>query len=151
MTGLILKIEGIEEALSVELYIERDKSIKLEKGDLLKTFEDGKAVYYALVDVERIGRGHLMARVDFSKGMEAWAGGVRPIVVGGFTGYTIPCLGEGGSFSCGDYKVSFEKVDDVKDYIKVVDGVLILPNMYSVENGELQGPFELVSNEMFVV
>lgn len=151
MTGLILKIEGVEDALSVELYIERDKSIKIEKGDLLKAFEDGRAVYYALVDVRRISRGHLMARVDFSKEMEAWPGGVRPIVVGGFTGYTIPCLGEGGSFSCGGYEVSFKKVEDVNDYIKVVDGVLVLPNVYSVENGELQGPFEFVKNEILVV
>lgn len=151
MTGLILKIEGIEDAFSVELYIERDKSIKIEKGDLLKAFEDGKAVYYALVDMKKIGRGHLMARVDFSKEMEAWPGGVRPIVVGGFTGYTIPCLGEGGSFSCGDYEVSFKKVEDVNDYIKVVDGVLMLPEVYSLENGELQGPFEYVKNEILVV
>jgi hypothetical protein len=113
MTGLILKIEGIKDALSIEFYIERDKSIKIRKEDLIKVFRGNDVEYYAPVDTNRLGRGHLMARVEFADKEIMYPEGIRPVVVSGFTGYTIPCMGEGNSISCGGYTVSFEKVSDI--------------------------------------
>ena len=113
MTGLILKIEGVKDALSIEFYIERDKSIKIYKEDLIKVFRGNDVEYYAPVDTNRLGRGHLMARVEFADKEIMYPEGIRPVVVSGFTGYTIPCMGEGNTISCGGYTVSFEKVSDI--------------------------------------
>lgn len=113
MTGLILKIEGVKDALSIEFYIERDKSIKIYKEDLIKVFRGNDVEYYAPVDTNRLGRGHLMARVEFADKEIMYPEGIRPVVVSGFTGYTIPCMGEGNTISCGGYTVSFEKVNDI--------------------------------------
>lgn len=113
MTGLILKIEGVKDALSIEFYIERDKSIKIYKEDLIKVFRGNDVEYYAPVDTNRLGRGHLMARVEFADKEIMYPEGIRPVVVSGFTGYTIPCMGEGNTISCGGYAVSFEKVSDI--------------------------------------
>lgn len=113
MTGLILKIEGVKDALSIEFYIERDKSIKIYKEDLIKVFRGNDVEYYAPVDSNRLGRGHLMARVEFADKEIMYPEGIRPVVVSGFTGYTIPCMGEGNTISCGGYEISFEKVNDI--------------------------------------
>lgn len=113
MTGLILKIEGVKDALSIEFYIERDKSIKIYKEDLIKVFRGNNVEYYAPVDTNRLGRGHLMARVEFADKEIMYPEGIRPVVVSGFTGYTIPCMGEGNTISCGGYEISFEKVSDI--------------------------------------
>lgn len=113
MTGLILKIEGIEDALSIEFYIERDKSIKIYKEDLIKVFKGGRHEYYATIDANSLGRGHLMSRVEFADKEIMYPEGIRPVVVSGFTGYTIPCMGKGNTISCGGYEISFEKVNDI--------------------------------------
>ena len=51
-----------------------------------------------------------MCRVEFTDREALWR---RPVVASGFTGYTIPCMGEGNTIACGDYKVSFEKKNDI--------------------------------------
>lgn len=122
MTGLILKIDGIEDAVALEFYIERDRAVRMLKGDLTRVFRGGKTEYFAFVDTDRIGRGNLICRVEF---VDHEAAGDRPVVVSGFTGYMIPCMGQGqtitaqclmgygATVACGDYKVAFEAVEDI--------------------------------------
>lgn len=110
MTGLILKIEGASNALSLEFFIEREKTIKFLKEDLIKVYKDEGVEYYAFIDSNILGRGHLMASVEF---VDREAEFDRRVTVSGFTGYTIPCMGKGNTISCGEYKVSFKKVSDI--------------------------------------
>ena len=110
MTDSILKIDGINDALSVEFYIEREKTIKFLKEDLIKVYRGGGAEYYAPVNANELGRGHLMAAVEFEDREPMYPGGKRRVLVSGFTGYTIPCMGEGNTISCGDYEVSSKRV-----------------------------------------
>lgn len=110
MTGIILKIEGASNALSVEFFIEREKTIKFLKEDLIKVYKDEGVEYYAFIDSNILGRGHLMASVEF---VDREAEFDRRVTVSGFTGYTIPCMGKGNTISCGEYKVSFKKVNDI--------------------------------------
>lgn len=123
MTDLILKIDGINDALSVEFYIEREKTIKFLKEDLIKVYKDEGIEYYAPVNANELGRGHLMAAVEFEDREPMYPGGGRRVVVSGFTGYTIPCMGEGNTISCGDYAVTFKreqnipKNEDTKIYV----------------------------------
>lgn len=113
MTDLILKIDGVKDALSVEFYIEREKTIKFLKEDLIKVYKDEGIEYYALVDANFLGRGNLVAAVEFEDREPMYPGGGRRVVVSGFTGYTIPCMGEGNTISCGGYEVTFKKVKDI--------------------------------------
>lgn len=115
MTGIILKIGGISDLdCSLEFYIERENALRFKKEELTRVLvENGDAEYYALIDADLLGRGHLMCRVEIVDKEMTWCEKTRPVVVTGFTGYTIPCMGEGRSISCGDYVVSFEKVSDV--------------------------------------
>lgn len=113
MTDLILKIDGIKDALSVEFYIEREKTIKFLKEDLIKVCKDKGIEYYAPVNANELGRGHLMAAVEFEDREPMYPGGGRRVVVSGFTGYTIPCMGEGNTIACGDYEVSFERMSNI--------------------------------------
>ncbi len=113
MTDLILKIDGIEDSLSVEFYIEREKTIKFLKEDLIKVYKDGGVEYYAPVKANELGRGHLMAAVEFEDREPVYPGGRRRVVVSGFTGYTIPCMGEGNTISCGSYEISFRKDENI--------------------------------------
>lgn len=113
MTDLILKIDGVKDALLVEFYIEREKTIKFLKEDLIKVYKDEGIEYYAPVNANELGRGHLMAAVEFEDREPMYPGGSRRVVVSGFTGYTIPCMGEGNTISCGDYAVTFKKVKDI--------------------------------------
>lgn len=113
MTDLILKIDGINDALSVEFYIEREKTIKFLKEDLIKVYKDNTIEYYAPVNANELGRGHLMAAVEFEDREPMYPGGGRRVVVSGYTGYTIPCMGEGNTISCGDYEVTFTKEKNI--------------------------------------
>ena len=110
MTGLILKIDGIGNADAVEFYIERENTIRFTKDELVKVYRNNGVEYYALIDADRLGRGHLMCSVEFTDREAQWN---RPVVVRGFTGYTIPCMGEGNTIACGDYVVSFKKENDI--------------------------------------
>lgn len=113
MTDLILKINGIEDAVSVEFYVEREKTVKFLKDELIRVFKENAVEYYAPVNANELGRGHLMAAVEFDDRERRYPGGTRRVVLSGFTGYTIPCMGEGNMISCDDYEVSFEVVEDI--------------------------------------
>lgn len=115
MTGLILKIESnkIAELLSIQIYIERENAITIYKDDLVKVYKNDSVEYYAVVDANRLGRGHLIARAEFADKEIMYPEGIRPVVVSGFTGYTIPCMGKGNTISYGGYEISFEKVNDI--------------------------------------
>lgn len=113
MTDLILKIDGIKDALSVEFYIEREKTIKFLKEDLIKVYKNEGIEYYAPVNANELGRGHLMAAVEFEDREPMYPGGGRRVVVSGYTGYTMPCMGEGNTISCGDYEVTFTKEKNI--------------------------------------
>ena len=113
MTDIILKAEGIKDALSVEFYIERENVIKIDKEDFIKVFLGNAIEYYLPVDANCLGRGHVMAAVEFADRENAYPGRERKVVVNGFTGYTIPCMGEGNTIGCSGYEVSFEAVQDI--------------------------------------
>lgn len=115
MTGLIFKIESsrMEQLLSLDFYIERDSSITIYKDDLVKVFLGDKVEHYAVVDANKLGRGNIICRAQFADYEVMYADGVRPVVACGFTGYTIPCMGEGKTISCGEYEVAFTKVSDI--------------------------------------
>ena len=114
MTDLILKIDGIKDALSVEFYVEREKTIKFLKEDLIKVYKNGGVVeYYAPVNANELGRGHLMAAVEFVDRELAYPGKERRVTVSGYTGYSIPCMGGGNTIACGDYIISFKKEKDI--------------------------------------
>lgn len=113
MTDLILKVDGIENALSVEFYIEREKSIKIDKEDFIKVFRSNTVEYYLPVDANYLGRGHLMAAVEFVDKELAYPGKERRVTVSGYTGYSIPCMGEGNTISCGGYEITFKKETNI--------------------------------------
>ena len=129
MTDLILKIDGVKEALSVEFYIEREKTIKFLKEDLIKVYKDEGIEYYAPVNANELGRGHLMAAVEFEDKEPMYPGGGRRVVVSGYTGYTIPCMGEGNTISCGGYEVSFKREQNIpKSDVVIYYGIGDLEN-----------------------
>lgn len=121
MTDLILKIDGIKDALSVEFYVEREKTIKFLKEDLIKVYKNGGVVeYYAPVNANELGRGHLMAAVEFEDREIMYPNGKRRVVVSGFTGCSIPCMGTGNTISCGGYNVTFESKSDISESDAVI-------------------------------
>lgn len=114
MTELIIKVEGLEEAdFSIFFYVERENVIAFKKEELIKVYRNGACEYYAPVDANRMGRGHLMAAVEIKESEPAYFNRVRKVTISGFTGYSIPCLGEGGTLECGGYKVTFNRVKDI--------------------------------------
>lgn len=115
MTDFILKVDGVKDALAIELYIERDRVIRINREDFVEVFCKGKVEYYIPVDANKLGRGHLMASVEFEDKELCFPRGKRRVTVNGFTGYSIPCMGEGNTISCGDYEVSFQKQSDIPE------------------------------------
>lgn len=134
MTDLILKIDGIKDALSVEFYVEREKTIKFLKEDLIKVYKNGGVEYYAPVNANELGRGHLMAAVEFEDREIMYPNGKRRVVVSGFTGCSIPCMGTGNTISCGGYNVTFESKSDIPQnegthiYIGVIPDMVVAYN-----------------------
>ena len=110
MTGLIIKITGVDNAKEIEFYVERERSINIKKEELIKKFLDYGVEYYAYIDTDKVGRGNLMARVVFEDKEDTFT---REVVVSGYTGFSIPCMGEGNTISCGDYEVTFSKEKDI--------------------------------------
>lgn len=108
MTDLILKIEGVEKAKAVEFYIERDRTLRLGYDDLAKVDNENGLELYAKINALAMGRGHLMARVLFDG-----------VVVDGFTGYTIPCMGTGRTIACNGREVSFERAPNIPTFIYI--------------------------------
>lgn len=165
MTDFILKVDGIKDALSVELYIEREKTIKFDRKDFIEVYRAGNVEYYLPVDANYLGRGHLMAAVEFVDKELALPGGKRRVTVNGFTGYSIPCMGDGNTISCGEYEVSFEKVEDVpknegtKIYIGTVEKVVgyeyitesMIKKLIPFAVKDLDVPFIVKEGDRFVV
>ena len=118
MTGLILKIESewMDELAAVEFYTERDRAVRLDKADLVRVFRDDKVEYYATLDTELIGRGHLMARVEFKDKERMYLHGERLVVASGSLGLAIPYfinIGDVAELSGEKYKVKFCVVEDI--------------------------------------
>lgn len=118
MTGLILKIESewMDELAAVEFYTERDRAVRLEKADLVRVFCGDKVEYYATLDTELIGRGHLMARVEFKDKERMFLDGERLVVASGSLGLEIPYfinIGDVAELSGEKYKVKFCVVEDI--------------------------------------
>lgn len=132
MNPFYVHIDGIKDAVAVEFYVERDRAVRLEKKDLIKVYRGQKMEYYASVDVEAVGRGNLIARVEFTENGE-------PFFISGFTGVVIPYGGEGKTISVKDYKVSFNKVDE----IPLNDGVCF----YGIVNDYVPG-YEFITADM---
>ena len=108
MTDLILHIKGIDDfSCSLEFYVERDRTLLIDKKELTRILLNGKTEYYAVLDADALGRGNLKCRivVDETAGHET--------VISGFTGYGIPCYGDGRTIVCKDYAVSFEAVPKI--------------------------------------
>lgn len=112
MTGLILEIKGVEKAVALEFYVERDRKVRMERDEMTALRKGNNIVHYAFIDTNKTGRGNLMCRVEFVDKEQEWE---RPVVVSGFTGYSIPCMGSGKTIACGTYKVEFNKVEDIPD------------------------------------
>lgn len=126
MTGIILQIIGLDnEDYVIRFYIERDKVVSFKKSELVKVFPEEGVQYYALIDADKIGRGHLMCRVEITDKEAYWNGRVRPVVISGYTGYDVGvCEGEGRTIECNGYRVSFvRKVDVPKNMRGVFAGV----------------------------
>lgn len=114
MTELIIKVEGLEGAdFSIFFYVERENVIAFKKEELVKVYRNGAYEYYAPVDANRLGRGHLMAAVEIEESEPAYPGRKRKVTISGFTGCSIPCVGEGNTIECGGYKVTFKRVADI--------------------------------------
>lgn len=106
MIGLILKIKGIEKVdCSLDFYVERDRALHFEKADLLFAYDNGPE-YYACIDTDIVGRGALKCRAVIIDG-------VREVVVSGYTGFTIPCMGEGTTISCRGYSIEFSEAENL--------------------------------------
>ena len=106
MIGLILRIKGIEKVdCSFDFYVERDRALHFEKADLLFAYDNGPE-YYACIDTDIVGRGALKCRAVILDG-------VREVVVSGYTGFTIPCMGEGTTISCRGYSIEFSEAENL--------------------------------------
>lgn len=122
MTDLILNIKGIEDAKEIEFYVERERAIKLTNKSLIRAFLEDRIEYYVRIDTNMVGRGNLMARVVFEDNEEKFT---RKVVVSGYTGISIPCMGNGNTIACGSYQVSFEKVSDIPNNVAAIYGGVI--------------------------
>lgn len=114
MTELIIRVDGLEKVdFSIFFYVDRERTVSFRKEELIKVYRNGAYEFYAPVDANFLGRGHLMAAVEIEESEPAYPGRKRGVTVSGFTGYSIPCLGEGNTIECGGYKVSFRRVRDI--------------------------------------
>ena len=114
MTELIIRVDGLEKVdFSIFFYVDRERTVGFRKEELIKVYRNGAYEFYAPVDANFLGRGHLMAAVEIEESEPAYPGRKRRVTVSGFTGYSIPCLGEGNTIDCGGYYVSFERVADI--------------------------------------
>lgn len=126
-SGYILEIGfAAEEDFSVEFYVERERSLKFTRDELLKVTTDEGEKLFALIDSGKVGRGNLMCRAEVYDKEAHW--GNRHVIIHGFTGYAIGnCLcGKGGGFGCKGYNFTFKAVDDIPKDInsKIYYGVI---------------------------
>ena len=141
MIGLILRIKGIENVnCSLDFYVERDRALHFEKGDLVFVYDNGPE-YYVCIDTDKVGRGALKCRAVI-------VDGERKVAVSGYTGFTIPCMGEGATISCGGYSIEFSEAEslpqggDVPD-VDWPDGSnlndYITDGVYSIRGNRVEG------------
>ena len=102
------------EDFSVEFYVERERSQKFKKSELLKVETSEGVRYFANIDSRVLGRGNVMCRAEVYDKEAHW-GADRPVVVHGFTGLFIgSCMcGASGGFECHGYKFQFKCMNDI--------------------------------------
>lgn len=102
------------EDFSVEFYVERERSQKFKKSELLKVETSEGVRRFARIDSRVLGRGNIMCRAEVYDREAHW-GKERPVVMHGFTGLFIgSCLcGAGGGFDCHGYKFGFKCLNDI--------------------------------------
>ena len=147
MTGLILQIIGLDnEDFVIHFYIERDKMLSFKKSELVKVYPKDGVKYYALID--GLERGHLMCRVEIVNHEAFWSDGKRPVVISGYTGYDIGlCGGEGKELRCGDYKVSFDAVQNIPaDYAPFYIGAVKEVDDYAEITAEMVKGLEICNS-----
>ena len=113
-SGYILEVQCPDVDFSIEFYVERERSVKFIRDELIRVTTADGVKYFALLDTESVGRGNLMARVVLFDNEAHW-NNKRPVIMSGFTGYFIGnCLcGIGGGFGCQGYSFAFTMVDDI--------------------------------------
>lgn len=113
-SGYILEVQCPDVDFSIEFYVERERSVKFIRDELIRVTTADGVKYFALLDTESVGRGNLMARVVLYDNEAHW-NNKRPVIMSGFTGYFIGnCLcGIGGGFGCQGYSFAFTMVDGI--------------------------------------
>jgi hypothetical protein len=147
MTGLILQIIGLDnEDFVIHFYIERDKMVSYKKSELVKVYPEDGVKYYAMID--GLERGHLICRVEIVDHEAFWSEGKRPVVISGYTGYDIGlCGGEGNTLSCGEYKVSFDAVQNIPaDYAPFYIGAVKEVDDYAEITAEMVKGLEMCNS-----
>lgn len=123
MTGYIIKLNIVSpysscmESLdfSIDFYVEREKVISYPKNNLLQVRRGEKTEYYATIDSNWLGRGHLICKAEIVDPEALWENRKRPVVVTGFTGITIGICNykRKNRVKCMDYILEFQQVEDV--------------------------------------
>ena len=119
--------------------------LSFKKSELVKVYPEEGVKYFALID--GLERGHLMCRVEIVDHEAFWVEGKRPVVISGYTGYDIGlCGGEGNTLSCGDYKVSFDAVQNIPaDYAPFYIGAVKEVDDYAEITAEMVKGLEMCS------
>ena len=120
--------------------------LSFKKSELVKVYPEEGVKYFALID--GLERGHLMCRVEITDHEAYWAEGKRPVVISGYTGYDIGlCGGEGKELHCGDYKVSFDAVQNIPaDYAPFYIGAVTGINGYAEITAEMVKGLEMCNS-----
>lgn len=125
-SGYILEVQCPNVDFDIEFYVERERSVKFSKDELLKVTTAEGVKHFAMIETSKMGRGSLMARAVVKDKEPHW--GERPVVISGFTGYVIGnCLcGIGGGFGCSGYSFAFRAVNDIPTDVnaKIYYGVI---------------------------
>lgn len=113
-----------EDDFALEFYVEREKTQRFEKSELVRVTTEEGVRWYAMVDAAF--RGNLMCRAEIVD-KEAHCG-ERAVVATGYTGYAIgDCLcGKGGGINCQGYTFTFKCVANIPKDInsKIYYGVI---------------------------
>ena len=120
--------------------------LSFKKSELVKVYPKDGVKYYALID--GLERGHLMCRVEIVNHEAFWSDGKRPVVISGYTGYDIGlCGGEGKELRCGDYKVSFDAVQNIPaDYAPFYIGAVKEVDDYAEITAEMVKGLEICNS-----
>ena len=120
--------------------------VSFRKSELVKVYPEDGVKYFALID--GLERGHLMCRVEIADHEAYWPEGKRPVVISGYTGYDIGlCGGEGNTLGCGDYKVSFDAVQNIPaDYAPFYIGAVTGINGYAEITAEMVKGLEMCNS-----